>query len=371
MEGEHEVTLADGTKHIARPGVELPRRSRWPIARRSGAQRDHRSRPAAHRGVLHGVGHASRGPDLRQRRHSPEPGARPDRQLRADGSRSAATSSTSLGQLRRPGRQPRPFPHAGRRAGHGRSRHQHAPGGEVDAEGHGGARRRAHVPADVSGRQAGRSNEHARIAARCLGNMVGADKLPAFWPYYNEWADATCIWKACLRRGRPVPAEGRHQRVRLVHEHVERERWPGRRSRSWTSGWTSTCSITPAPRWPTSSCRASTGSRSTTSACPRALRAASGSRSAAIEPPADTKFDYDINRLIFEAIEKQGNPNGTWTNIAGDAPGAYHHDDRLEDWFQAHNEVSGFGDRYPRAASGSIGRTSATTSRRTAGSTPR
>ena len=66
-----------------------------------------------------------------------------------------------------------------------------------------------------------------------------------------------------------------------------------------------------------------------------------------IEPPADTKFDYDINRLIFEAIEKQGNPNGTWTNIAGDAPGAYHHDDRLEDWFQAHNEVSGFGDRYP------------------------
>lgn len=30
-----------------------------------------------------------------------------------------------------------------------------------------------------------------------------------------------------------------------------------------------------------------------------------------IEPPADTKFDYDINRLIFEAIEKQGNPNGT------------------------------------------------------------
>lgn len=66
-----------------------------------------------------------------------------------------------------------------------------------------------------------------------------------------------------------------------------------------------------------------------------------------IEPPADTKFDYDINRLIFEAIEKQGNPNGTCTNIAGDAPGAYHHDDRLEDWFQAHNEVSGFGDRYP------------------------
>ena len=41
----------------------------------------------------------------------------------------------------------------------------------------------------------------------------------------------------------------------------------------------------------------------------------------AIEPPADTKFDYDINRLIFEALEKQGNPNGTWMSIKGDGPG--------------------------------------------------
>ena len=67
----------------------------------------------------------------------------------------------------------------------------------------------------------------------------------------------------------------------------------------------------------------------------------------AIEPPADTKFDYDINRLIFEALEKQGNPNGTWMSIKGDGPGAYHHDDRLEEWFQAHNEKSGFDTRYP------------------------
>ena len=67
----------------------------------------------------------------------------------------------------------------------------------------------------------------------------------------------------------------------------------------------------------------------------------------AIEPPADAKFDYDINRLIFEALEKQGNPNGTWMNIKGDAPGAYDSDERLEDWFQAHNEVSGFNTQYP------------------------
>lgn len=40
----------------------------------------------------------------------------------------------------------------------------------------------------------------------------------------------------------------------------------------------------------------------------------------AIEPPADTKFDYDINRLLFETMERHGSPNGTWTNIAGDGP---------------------------------------------------
>ena len=34
-------------------------------------------------------------------------------------------------------------------------------------------------------------------------------------------------------------------------------------------------------------------------------------------------------------------------SIKGDGPGAYHHDDRLEEWFQAHNEKSGFDTRYP------------------------
>ena len=33
-----------------------------------------------------------------------------------------------------------------------------------------------------------------------LGNMIGAEKFPIL-PYYNEWADATCIWKACLGEG--------------------------------------------------------------------------------------------------------------------------------------------------------------------------
>ncbi len=66
----YEVTLADGTKHIARPVWELLAKSvaeytpEW-------ASRDHRSRPAAHRGGVHGVGHAPRAARLRQRRHPP------------------------------------------------------------------------------------------------------------------------------------------------------------------------------------------------------------------------------------------------------------------------------------------------------------
>ena len=57
----------------------------------------------------------------------------------------------------------------------------------------------------------------------------------------------------------------------------------------------------------------------------------------AVEPPSDTKFDYDINRLLFDAV---GGPNGTWTNIAGDAPGGYHVDERLEDWFQNNSKTN-------------------------------
>ena len=102
VEGEHEVTLADGSEAHRRVPVwsylaEVGGRLHAGVVRSEITGLD----PAAHRGVLHGVGHASRGPDLRQRRHSPAPGARPDRQLHAVGARDAATSSTCLGQLRR------------------------------------------------------------------------------------------------------------------------------------------------------------------------------------------------------------------------------------------------------------------------------
>ena len=197
LEGEHEVTLADGTKHIARPVWSYLAKSVAELHPGVG-QRDHRSRPAAHRGVVHGVGHASRGADLRQRRHPPEPGARPDRQLRADGSR-GAQPHLLLGQLRRPGRQPRSFPHAGRRAGHGRSRHQHAPGSEVDLEGHGGAHRPAHVPADVFGRQAGRPDEYP-------GSPRGAGQ--------HRSAPRSSPFCRTTTSGPTPPAFGRHASVR-------------------------------------------------------------------------------------------------------------------------------------------------------------
>ena len=54
-----------------------------------------------------------------------------------------------------------------------------------------------------------------------LSNMVSADRFPLL-AYYNEWSECHPHLER-LHRGRPLPAEGRHQRVRLVHEHVQRE----------------------------------------------------------------------------------------------------------------------------------------------------
>ena len=48
-----------------------------------------------------------------------------------------------------------------------------------------------------------------------LSNMVGAEKFPIL-PYYNEHLGS-------MHQRRSVSAQGRHQRIRLVHEHVERD----------------------------------------------------------------------------------------------------------------------------------------------------
>ena len=177
-----------------------------------------------------------------------------------------------------------------------------------------------------------------------LSNMVGAEKFPIL-PYYNEWADATCIWEACIN-GDPYPLKGginesgsfmNMSNATLAWEALSKLDFWVDINMFHHPGTEMADIILPCQHWTElNNIRVSQGASG-----------GIGLTQRAIEPPADTKFDYDINRLIFEALEKQGNPNGTWMCITGDGPGAYHHDDRLEEWFQAHNEKSGFDTRYP------------------------
>ena len=177
-----------------------------------------------------------------------------------------------------------------------------------------------------------------------LSNMVDAEKFPIL-PYYNEWADATCIWEACIN-GDPYPLKGginesgsfmNMSNATLAWEALSKLDFWVDINMFHHPGTEMADIILPCQHWTElNNIRVSQGASG-----------GIGLTQRAIEPPADTKFDYDINRLIFEALEKQGNPNGTWMSIKGDGPGAYHHDDRLEEWFQAHNEKSGFDTRYP------------------------
>ena len=177
-----------------------------------------------------------------------------------------------------------------------------------------------------------------------LSNMVGAEKFPIL-PYYNEWADATCIWEACIN-GDPYPLKGginesgsfmNMSNATLAWEALSKLDFWVDINMFHHPGTEMADIILPCQHWTElNNIRVSQGASG-----------GIGLTQRAIEPPADTKFDYDINRLIFEALEKQGNPNGTWMSIKGDGPGAYHHDDRLEVWFLAHNEKSGFDTRYP------------------------
>ena len=175
-------------------------------------------------------------------------------------------------------------------------------------------------------------------------NMVGADKFP-LTAYYNEWADATCLWEAALT-GDPYPILGGiNESGSFMNMANAHQAWEAMASLDfWVDinmfhhpGTEMADIILPCQHWTEiNNIRVSQGASG-----------GIGLTQKAVEPPVDTKFDYDINRLLFEAMEKQGNINGTWTNIAGDAPGAYAQDDRLEDWFQAHNDVNGFGTQYP------------------------
>ncbi len=175
-------------------------------------------------------------------------------------------------------------------------------------------------------------------------NMVGVDKFP-ITAYYNEWADATCLWEAVLNDD-PYPVRGginesgsfmNMSNANLAWEALQKLDFWVDINMFHHPGTEMADIILPCQHWTEiNNIRVSQGASG-----------GIGLTQKAVEPPVDTKFDYDINRLIFEAMEKQGNVNGTWTNIAGDAPGAYAQDDRLEDWFQAHNEKTGFATHYP------------------------
>ncbi|MCR5582882.1 MAG: molybdopterin-dependent oxidoreductase [Eggerthellaceae bacterium] len=176
-----------------------------------------------------------------------------------------------------------------------------------------------------------------------LDNMVGADKFP-ITAYYNEWADATSLWEAVLTE-KPYPIKGGiNESGSFMNQSNATLAWEALSKLDfWVDinmfhhpGTEMADIILPCQHWLELS-------------CVRVSQGASGGiglTQQAIEPPADTKFDYDILRLLWEGMEKKGNINGIWTDIAGKGPGAYHHLDRLEDWFQAHNEKSGFAERY-------------------------
>ncbi|RNL42141.1 molybdopterin dinucleotide-binding protein [Slackia equolifaciens] len=178
----------------------------------------------------------------------------------------------------------------------------------------------------------------------CYNNMVGNDKYPLL-SVYNEWSDVVSTYNAILD-GDPYPIRvGINEAGSFMNEGNANFAWEALKTLDF---WvdlnmfhhpsTEVADIClPVAHWlEINNIRVSQGASG-----------GIGITCRAVDPPKDVKFDYDVNRLLFEAFEKEGNINGTWTNIAGDAPGAYSSDERLEDWFQAHNEVNGFNTRYP------------------------
>ncbi len=271
-----------------------------------------------------------------------------------------------LGQLRRPGRQPRSFPHAGRRAGHGRSRHQHAPGSEVRLEGMEALTGQPMCPPmDLADKQVDPMNIPDR--REVLGNMIGADSFPHSADY-NEWADATCIWKACLGEGEYPLKGGINESGSFMNMSNATLAWEALSKLDfWVDinmfhhpGTEMADIILPCQHWTEiNNIRVSQGASG-----------GIGLTQRCIEPPADTKFDYDINRLIFEAIGSRAIPTarGPISPATRPVPTI-----TTTVWKTGSRPTT----RCPvsatatRAASGSTGRTSARTSRRTAGSTPR
>ena len=161
-----------------------------------------------------------------------------------------------------------------------------------------------------------------------LSNMVGVEKFPML-AYYNEWADATEIWNACLESD-PYPLRGGiNESGSFMNQSNANLAWEAMKSLDfWVDinmfhhpGTEVADILLPCQHWTEiNNIRVSQGASGGIGATVRA-----------IEPPADTKFDHDISRLIFDAV---GGPNATWTNQDGTAPASYDCDERMDDWFQ-------------------------------------
>ena len=203
-----------------------------------------------------------------------------------------------------------------------------------------------------------------------LGQHDRRREVPAFWPYYNEWADATCIWKACLGEGEYPLKGGINESGSFMNMSNANACLGGALEAGLLGGH----QHVPSPRHRDGRHHPAVPALDRDQQHPRVPGRFGRHRAHAALHRAAGRHEVRLRHQpphLRGHRERQGNPNGTWTNIAGDAPGAYHHDDRLEDWFQAHNEVSGFGRPLPGLQVGALGGLPSRTSRRTAGSTPR
>lgn len=178
----------------------------------------------------------------------------------------------------------------------------------------------------------------------CNAEMVGADKYPVL-AEYDEWCDVVSMYEAILT-GDPYPIRvGINEAGSFMNEGNANMAWEALKSLDfWVDmnmfhhpSTEMADIILPVAHWlEINNIRVSQGASG-----------GIGMTCRAVDPPSDVKFDYDVNRLLFESFEKQGNINGTWTNIKGDGPGAYDSDNRMEEWFRAHNEIDGFDTKYP------------------------
>lgn len=156
-------------------------------------------------------------------------------------------------------------------------------------------------------------------------NMVGGEDFP-LTSFYNEWADATRIWDACLS-GSPYPLKGGiNQSGSFMNQSNAALAWEGlSKLEFWVDinmfhhpGTEMADIILPCTHWLEIN-------------NPRISQGASGGIGATvrcIEPPADALFDHDICYKIFEAV---GGPNSTWTDTEGTGPASPDADKRLDD----------------------------------------